>query len=149
VPINRQEELMMIATVFDRSCKLVSDEDGRTTWYDLFQARRRSLWAFALLAPLTGLAGPLVAVPALGMAGWMLTAAGLLACVGLLFHLARLDADMSDCQPRSVAAARQGRHASRQPHVVQSLSAVRARRAQMQLQPVFSGARRRPYHLAH
>ncbi len=146
----------MIATMFDRS-SMVSDEAGRTAWYALHNARRRSLVTFALLAPLTGLVGPLVLVPALGFAGWLLIAAGLLSCVGLLFHMARIDADMSDLpRPAGVVehtrtSRHAARHASRQPHIVQSLSGARARRAaqQLQLQPVFSGARRRPYRLAH
>ncbi|CZZ90652.1 Uncharacterised protein [Bordetella ansorpii] len=146
---------MMIATMFDRS-SMVSDEESRTAWYELHNARRRSLVTFALLAPLTGLVGPLVLVPALGFAGWLLIAAGVLSCVGLLFYMARIDADMSDMKrPAGVVdharASKHARHASRQPHSVQSLSGARARRAaqQLQLQPVFSGARRRPYRLAH
>lgn len=146
---------MMIDTMFDRS-SVVSEEENRTAWYRLHNARRRSFVTFALLAPLTGLVGPLVLVPALGFAGWLLIAAGVLSCVGLLFHLARIDADLSDMRrPAGVVeqlrTTKHSRHASRQPHAVQSLSGARARRAaqQLQLQPVFSGARRRPYRLAH
>lgn len=147
---------MMTATMFDRSRNPAADQAGRAAWNELFQARRRALMTFALVAPLTGVVGPLLVVPSMGSPGWLLVGAGLLTCVALLFHLARIDADMSDYQLQPVAAEhayslRQARHASRPPHLVQSLSGARARRAaaQLQLQPVFHGARRRPYRLAH
>ncbi|MBV7481863.1 hypothetical protein [Bordetella sp. BOR01] len=47
-----------------------------------------------MLAPLAGLAAPLLAVPWLGeLVGWILAGAGLLACVLMLFRLAMLEAD--------------------------------------------------------
>ncbi|CAP42001.1 hypothetical protein [Bordetella petrii] len=57
---------------------------------------RRTFLACLILAPLAGLAAPLLAVPWLGQpAGWLLAGAGLLACVLLLFRLAMLEADRS------------------------------------------------------
>jgi hypothetical protein len=59
------------------------------------QARRGgfAFWTIMLLAPLAGLAAPLVAVPVLGQTGWVLAGAGLLACVLLLMRLAKHEAD--------------------------------------------------------
>ncbi|MBO1111893.1 hypothetical protein [Bordetella petrii] len=55
---------------------------------------RRAFMACLILAPLAGLAAPLLAVPWLGEpAGWLLAGAGLLACVLLLFRLAMHEAD--------------------------------------------------------
>jgi len=55
---------------------------------------RAVFWACLALAPLAGLAAPVWAVPQLGhLAGWSLAGAGLLACVLMLFGLARLEAD--------------------------------------------------------
>ena len=57
---------------------------------------RRTFLVCLILAPLAGLAAPLLAVPWLGQpAGWLLAGAGLLACVLLLFRLAMLEADRS------------------------------------------------------
>ncbi|MVW72998.1 MULTISPECIES: hypothetical protein [unclassified Bordetella] len=52
-----------------------------------------AFWMIMLLAPLAGLAAPLVAVPALGQTGWVLAGAGLLACMLLLLRLAKHEAD--------------------------------------------------------
>jgi len=55
---------------------------------------RRTFMTILALAPLAGLAAPLLAVPWLGEpAGWLLAGVGLLACVLLLFRLAMLEAD--------------------------------------------------------
>lgn len=55
---------------------------------------RRTFMACLMLAPLAGLAAPLLAVPWLGeLVGWILAGAGLLACVLMLFRLAMLEAD--------------------------------------------------------
>lgn len=51
-------------------------------------------WAILLLAPLAGLAAPLVAVPYMGEPqGWILAGAGMLACVLMLMRLAVHEAD--------------------------------------------------------
>lgn len=61
---------------------------------------RRTFMACLMLAPLAGLAAPLWAVPWLGEpAGWTLAGAGLLACVLLLFRLARQEADSARRDP--------------------------------------------------
>ncbi|OZI27756.1 hypothetical protein CAL18_03930 [Bordetella genomosp. 7] len=55
---------------------------------------RAVFWGCLGLAPLAGLAAPVWAVPQFGhLAGWGLAGAGLLACVLMLFGLARLEAD--------------------------------------------------------
>jgi len=140
----------MDATTYERSGKLVSDAQA---WHELSCARRRFLMAFGAIAPLTALGGPLLAAPAWGDWGWGATGVGLLACVALLFLLARIDADLSGLQPvpalarRRVRAPAQARAAAG----VQSLSGARAARRAMQAQAshAFQGARRRPYRLAH
>lgn len=51
-------------------------------------------WMIMLLAPLAGLAAPLLAVPLIGEPqGWILAGAGLLACVLMLLRLAMHEAD--------------------------------------------------------
>jgi len=102
----------------ERSRELLSDEKAHAEHERLACAQRRSLAAFAVLAPLTGLAGPLWAAPALGMAGWGLTGLGLLACVLLLFRLARQDADMNAYEPLAARQVAQvHRLANQHPHV--------------------------------
>lgn len=49
-------------------------------WRDLACRRRQYLATFGVLAPLTGLAGPLFIVPAAGELGWVLVGVGA-ACV--------------------------------------------------------------------
>lgn len=148
---------MMIAPVkIEQACKLVSRESASAQWQALSHARKRGLTAFAILAPLTALAGPLAAVPVLGMAGWLITGAGMLACVMLLFHVARLDADMSAYGPGHAAAARKRpavvERQAPQQSVVQPFPTRGSRQQPVARIPklkAFDGIRRRPYRLAH
>lgn len=60
-----------------------------------------AFWMILLLAPLAGLAAPLLAVPAMGQSGWALAGAGLLACMLLMLRLVRQEADYAyQTQPR-------------------------------------------------
>lgn len=53
-----------------------------------------AFWMIMLLAPLAGLAAPLIAVPVIGEPhGWVMAGVGLLACVLLLMRLVKHEAD--------------------------------------------------------
>lgn len=137
----------MVAT-YQQSGKLVSDAQA---WHRLSGARRRSLMAFAVIAPATALGGPLLAAPAWGDWGWGATGIGILACMALLLVLVRIDADLSGLHP-APAPVRTAKPAA-QPVAasVQSLAGARATRRTLQSQAshAFHGVRRRPYRLAH
>jgi hypothetical protein len=136
----------------ERACKLVGKDGEQAQWQVLQNARRRGLVAFGSLAPLTAVAGPLLAVPMLGTLGWLLTGLGVLLCVALLFYVARLDADMSAYGPvhalsrkRAVPAA-----PAHQPAVVYPFPDRDARQpARAAKLKALDGIRRRPYRLAH
>jgi len=136
----------MVAT-YQQSSKLVFDAQA---WHRLSGARRRSLMAFAVIAPATALGGPLLAAPAWGDWGWGATGVGILACMALLLLLVRIDADLSGLHPApAVRAAKPVAQPSAAP--VQSLAGARATRRTLQSQAshAFHGVRRRPYRLAH
>jgi hypothetical protein len=80
-----------------RACKLVytSSEPKRDAREQALRHERSEvITCYIALALLTVFGGPGLAVPVYGDWGWVITGAGLLGCVALLFYLARLDSDL-------------------------------------------------------
>jgi len=81
-----------------RACRLVytsSEPKQDAREQALRHERREGITCYIALALLTVFGGPGLAVPVYGDWGWVMTGAGLLGCVALLFYLARLDSDLN------------------------------------------------------
>lgn len=81
-----------------RACQLVytsAEPKQDVREQALRHERREGITCYVALALLTVFGGPGLAVPVYGDWGWVMTGAGLLGCVALLFYLARLDSDLN------------------------------------------------------